>query len=429
MKNKWIGYVAGLGLLGACSTEVDLCYGDHPHRSLLDIRFDWAANDVDICPDSMYVVAFRPVNQLKYGFRVTSAPEPATNQTEGVLLFPEAERVDKNENKNPGQSVNPGTPEGAEEPEPAENVGEDTGGEGGNGNTSLLPEQDRLWMHNGKYMLVAFNGTSSAFESSLADFADNEYTVLNDLEVKYKTYETVDRLPGAAKYWNWIDRNPYSAYVQEDVEPIFYATNSSLEVPVSAKASSKVTCRFTPRRLTQKVIVQFNITKKEEGIKIDSVQAEISGVASAIQLSTGNLTVDKTYKVLFTPAYSRTDDVYDDMTSMRIRGEVNVAGLLANTSASLLTGPGVMHVDIYTTVKEEDRTVVRVFKAGINMYRLLHKTPSITKDARTGYWKQARRDLSLSVTLPLEITRDAVLKSKGNGVDLWQPIEVVDLDM
>lgn len=428
MKNKWLGYVAGIGLLGACSTEVDLCYGDHPHRSSLDLRFDWAADNDKARPDSMYVVALRPVNQLKYGFRVTSAPDRVSNQVEGVLLFPESERVDKNGNTSPVEPENPETSEGTEDTETTSPDGSASASQTRTGETESAPEQDRLWMRNGKYMLAAFNGTSTAFESSLNDFAGNEYATLDDLQVRYKIYATPGELPGAAKYRHWMDKNPYAGYVQDNVEPLFYATNSSFEVPVSAKASSKVVCRFAPRRMTQQVNIQFNIVKKEEGIRIDSVQAEMSGVASAIQLSNGNLTTDQTYKLLFSPACSRTDGM-SQMQPIQVRGKINVTGLICNNSASLQTGPGIMHVNIYTTVEGESGTCVRVFKAGINLYRLLHKTPSVAKDARTGLVKQTRRDLTLSITAPLEMTRDQVLDSKVSGVDNWVFLEKLDLEI
>ncbi len=436
MKNKWLIYIIGVGLLSACTTEVDLCYGDHPHRSLLDIRFNWG-DYAQVRPDSMYIVAIRPVNRLKYGFLVSSVPDVTTKKIEGQLLFPLSERIETENNKKPDEPAEPEQPvtppeegPGADEPiedQPVPAAGEDQAED--ETDETVLPDKHLLWLRNGEYKMVAYNGTNEEVESSLTNFALNEYADLEDLEVKYKIYETPDELPEGGRYKNWIDRNPYSGYVQGDVKPIFYSTNPSFEVPVSESASGKVVCNFTPRPVTQKIKVAFDIVKKENGVKVDSVQAELSGVASAIHLGSGYLKADKTYKVLFTPTYARKDSLHV-MAPLQTQGEVNVTGLVCSYSPSLVTGPGIMQVNIYAeTVDDNGRTVHRVFKAGINLYHLLQKNPSIEKDPSTEQLKQVTDKLTLRIAAPLEITRDKVLENRESGLDYWKGLETLDLDI
>ena len=60
--------IAVLPLLCAMAscTEVDLCQAEHPHRSFMDFRFHWKEEYQGNRPDSMGVIAVRPVNILRY---------------------------------------------------------------------------------------------------------------------------------------------------------------------------------------------------------------------------------------------------------------------------------------------------------------------------------------------------------------------------
>lgn len=82
--------IAVLPLLCAMAscTEVDLCQAEHPHRSFMDFRFHWKEEYQGNRPDSMGVIAVRPVNILRYEFRIT-AEESHNN---GILMQPETER-------------------------------------------------------------------------------------------------------------------------------------------------------------------------------------------------------------------------------------------------------------------------------------------------------------------------------------------------
>lgn len=438
MKNKRIGWLLiGVVLLSACTTEVDLCYGDHPHRSLLDIRFNWNSAYQEVRPDSMYVVAFRPLNQLKYGFLVSAVPDAVTNKVEGQLLFPLSELEVTEDNSLPTEPEVPANPD-----KPTTTEGETGDGDPGEVETpdtpnepvteepvAVLPDKHKLWLRNGEYTLITYNGTNRAFTGNLDGFATNEYGLLNDIVLTYKAYETLNEYPDFSKYVNWIDRNPYSGYVLGEIEPIFYHTIPCLTVPVSQSASSKVVCNFTPQPITQEVTVQFEIEKKEVGVKVDSIQAEMSGLPSSIQLSTGSLSADKTYKVLFSPTYTRTDSL-NNMEPLSVKGQFHATGIVRSYAPSLITGPGIMQVCVYTQTEDDaGRMRTRVFKAGINLYNLLKSTPSVETESATGLLKQTAKEITLVIKAPLQITRDRVLENAEGGLDYWVPGGTVDLDI
>lgn len=80
------GLAVWMGQLVSC-TEVDLCREAHPHHSYLDFRFNWKEEYKDAHGDSMRIIAVRPVNIMRYEFRVTAQEEDNV----GVMLSPEEE--------------------------------------------------------------------------------------------------------------------------------------------------------------------------------------------------------------------------------------------------------------------------------------------------------------------------------------------------
>ena len=84
----WCVLLSGL-LWTGCSTDVEICYDVHPHRTLLDFRFLWDEKDTLLKPKSMHVVAIRLSNSIRYDYRVTSH----NSSNKGILLSPKAEQV------------------------------------------------------------------------------------------------------------------------------------------------------------------------------------------------------------------------------------------------------------------------------------------------------------------------------------------------
>lgn len=390
-----IGIIGGLAalLLAACTPEVELCYGDHPHRGELNISFDWGAYET-MRPDSMYVVAVRSVNLLKCGFWVSATPDAATHKVEGQMLFPLSDVQLTADRSAAG-----------------------------------LPDRHKLWLHAGEYIMLAFNGSNRVFEHSLKTFVQNSGYGLDSLMLRYKSYDKLTDTPEFSKYANWIDRNPYSGYVLGEVEPIFKHSFSPLKVPVSERKTPTVACRFKPTPITQKVTLRFDIERKENGVQVDSVHAEMSGIPSEINIQTGAVRGDKTYKVLFSPQSPRFGQTAD-MAPLSVEGTFDVTGIVSSRSAGLVTGPGILQVNIYTqTVNEKGYTVYRVFKAGMNLYNLLKSNPSLTLDNNTGELKQTVKNLKLVIKAPLQITRETVLENAENGLDVWLPAGTIDVDI
>lgn len=377
-------------LISACSPDVELCDGNHPHRSYINFNFDWTKATTEQRPDSMIVVALRPVNFMKYGFLVGTELNAQSGRTEGQLLFPLSEQnvLEGAVNTNSGAA------------------------------TTNLAEKHDIWLRNGNYELVAYNGASDVFVDNSNILSDDEYATLNNLTLSYKSHKLQDGHPAFVNYSLWSDRNPYSGYVLGEVEPIYYA-KSKLEVPVSETSSHLVTAKFTPQNISQNVQITFTLNKLEEGIKVDSIEAELSGVAQTMKLSDATLTAEQTYKVLFKPTLNEPDE-FAATAPMTIKGEINVTGVVGSESATSISGAGIMLVNVYAKVQEADGTLKRrLFKAGVNLYNILKSKPSVRFDSVTETYRQTTKNLRLTVQNPLQITSTEVMEDVNAKGDVW----------
>ena len=138
-------------LWAGCSTDVEICYDTHPHRTLLDFCFFWDEKDVSKKTDSMHVVGIRLSNSIRYDYRVTSHK----NSNRGVLLFPEAEQIS------------------------------DTIYDGA-GNVVDIPN-NRIWARSGDYQFVTFSSNESLQVSDREETEETDVNnALTDLTFTYR---------------------------------------------------------------------------------------------------------------------------------------------------------------------------------------------------------------------------------------------------
>ena len=162
-------------LLGAgCNTDVELCYDEHPHRTLLDFQFSWKEEDFSEKPDSMHVVAIRMSNTIRYDFRVTSHPTGNT----GVLLSPDSERDEEASDTISG-AVN-----------------------------------DKLWVRSGPYQFIAYTSSKDLIlESPQPGSSQGDENTVIDLKFRYSPC-TLSECLSHVGLSSWEDYNPYSGYIK-----------------------------------------------------------------------------------------------------------------------------------------------------------------------------------------------------------------------
>lgn len=453
-------------LVTACNPDVELCYDSHPHRAYIDFVYDWSAtNGAPPEVKEMTVIAYRRINTLKYKMMVT----PKASNNTGYILFPESEihYVDLEEEEptddpssadeleegegtgeNAGEDENGGNEDAGEketetDDEPVE-AGKRRAGETGNGDTQPHRETS-LWLRNGEYELLTYNGVPAILNENLNNFLTSNEVEMDTIKLSYRTCKSVDQDPSLEAFHNWIDSNPYSGFILDANQPL-YSTKTTLTVPV-AHDGTHVECRFQPTVRSQKVNVIFNIDPKEEGIVIDYVHAEMSGIGSRLTLGTGAVSIDQTYKALFAPdlyiSTGATVPITDPEDTRRggalaVKGSFYATGIARSASQSRAIGPGILQLNVHAHITEEvqnekgetrTHTYARTFRALINLYHTLKQTPSLKYDAEIDGFVQTEPEITLRVRSVLQITRDKVLSGAGSGLDYWIDAGTIHLDI
>lgn len=175
------------------------------------------------------------------------------------------------------------------------------------------------------------------------------------------------------RYGDWIDYNPYSQYISSFGMPIYYAYANHVNVPVPEEGTGVVRVDFTPEPATQRITFRFDIEKTAD-LVVDSLVAEISGIPSTIDLTSGVITADKTYKMLFQPEYPELPSYADSLTAGRLEceGDVDVTSIMRGYNDEMITGPGILQVGIYArTLTDDGQKVYKLFRAGINLFHTL----------------------------------------------------------
>lgn len=386
-------------LFVGCSTDVELCYDVHPHRTLLDFQFQWNEKDAMKKPDSMHVVAIRLVNSIRYDYRVTSHE---SNNT-GVLLYPAEEQV-------------------------KDTLFDELG--------NVTDVQDRIWARSGDYQFIAFDSKQYLqTNSGLEDLESGEGGSLYDgLTFSYKTLSLEDCLKHVGLPV-WQDFNTYSNYILNDKSSIYYGTVARQTIPMHQSTdNSKVAVKIEPRLITPNIYFVFNV-EKESGVVIDSIWGEISGIPETFDFSNGLLSLDKTNKMLFRLNYNELPTYQDSLTVSRLQntGMISATSIVPSYSQRLTTGPGILNLAVYTHVQTDDGKMKgKVFRVCINLYNTLNQSGLLVWNEQKQTYVQGalNRDYYLRITSPLRIGKDRILNNEDDiTLDIWKELGRIDIDI
>lgn len=367
--------VLGTLLLTACSTEVDLCYdhhpdpddmdNHHPHQARVDFNYNWGSHTP--VPDSMKVLALRPVNQLKYLFKTTSK---ATGNTGQVLLPTDEAYFVK------------GAP------------------------------NDQFMLRNGSYQITAFNGNNDIVELNTEEYETVHDSYMDDIVISYPVVENLSDFD--ADYTMMRDRNPYSAYLNNaDVMPIYLAY-AKVEVPRTATEAMNIPITLTPNPVTQAVTIIFEMeTEPGGGVVIDDVQCIMSGTGRSVQIGSEVVNIEKTYKVPYRPRITRSAG------HATATGTIHVPGIVRNETSTATTGPGILQVNVNCHYTDDHGLVHRpTLGAIINLYRTLGETPSLVPDEDERPVQSAHA-ITLRIGNIMRVTRSRIESSVETGLDGW----------
>lgn len=452
-------------VFSSCTTDVDLCYNpEHPHQAKVKYEFNWGSYAKDIAADdSMYVIADRVINHWKAAM-IVSPNDPVR----GRFVFNGPATADENNQPNPETpGTTPDTPAD-------EDVEEELPGDGPvDGGTLASPRREitattrdenepvepgtepdpkptvpqtgtltEFQIRPGDYKFVAFRvNKEEMIYPDVDEYLTDETgeKSLQDIYVEYKVYQKRDEnLRKTLR--DWQDYNPYAQYIQPDIRPVFYDTLPARRI----ETGRTVTCKFTPRPVTQHIDINFTIQKKlnlvGKGKKndvrffVDEVWMEMAGVPREINLSNGYLKIDRTCKVM-----TRADEIKDSetSTSVKVHGAIDVPSIVQNNTPDVSTGPGILQVIIFahSVSYDENGNVVpdpsesdgiakkkKKIQGKINLYNTLRNANLITV---TSDGRHAIRNGSkgvLNIVADVVIDGNSILENDDNtgGIDPWK---------
>ena len=369
--------VAAASLLaGASCTSVDMGGSqDQPDRVQVSLGVNWPEDmGQDQRPEQLYLVMSRIINTVHYVWQIG----PDGNI---INIYPPLEP----------------------DPDP----GEDTDVDAKSGE-NLLPE-----ILNGDYYIMAFNNVTDSYRiDSLAAFLEDEAISMRDLTAvaAKMTDEEVDGAFGQDR----PDFNPSFSYIKSG-GPIYIDVRKQTFFPDAEKS---ITLDMRP--LTQELTFRLKVSKDEE-IEIASLTGEISGVPGKVELMSGKVEDDPTYRVVFNFVEAGTEGEY-----LMYEGTVNVLGLFYGESKNHITGRGILQISVKAKCGEYER----VFHAGINMLSAIQSAGLMEMlDDASGY-RTARSEAGLDVGAILRIDREQVVPGEdGQGIEIWLEKETIDVEI
>lgn len=355
--------VAG-ALCTSCNPDVELCSGDHPHRAQVVFRF----------VGNQYV-----------------------SEDPGELnLFLERARHHMLINGDWATATGTFTPTIALDP--------------------VYSSEGDLYVPTGEWRTVAL---SSKYLDTDVDIAKalSLGEVLGDKWWSCQTMKYEELLKGEFSYWH--DRNTYSDYIAAlDDIPVLLA-NASFTVDEYASKSSviEVPLSFTP--VTQ--IVHINIPiSTEDGIVVDALTAEVSGICGSMLLDSRQVDISKTYKVVF-----NTDIVQGTPTVAR--GTFYPIGIVSPQSSALITGPGILSVMVNIHFTDGGEVKTRTLEASLNMMSLIGNNPSVLADEK-GRVFQTTDELTYDIPVMMHLSRTKVTSVGDAALEQWVDQTQIDVD-
>lgn len=316
----------------------------------------------------------------------------------------------------------------------------------------------------GEYQIFAFNndlvreGEAPAYRlDSLEAYSDEQkYSSvgIRDLSISYVGRQLKD--PSLDRFnKDWEDLNPYALYIPTEVPAIYRALNqhneATQEYTVSIRADEEKEVHLYPRRITQNITFSFPIYTDEK-VVIDSIRAEISGIPGKMNLYSGAIVTDTTYKMLFgidvdenitqkaiiqiKEGDSSVDKVF---TQLECMGTVSVMGLISNKDPNYRTGAGILLLCIYAhTTNDEGEIKIKTQYAKINLYNTIRRANLLIRNElgeivhNPGiYDGRERRDTLRIDDSRLILTRELILETSDTdvSVDTWMKTEDGNFDI
>ena len=376
-----------LAMLMSCNKVqygyVDTGEADHSNPSISEVSFsfDWSKMGEKEVPEDLTVVMSRIVNTVHYVYALdkdgliigSAANTPELQDSTAVADTSQVPQLPET----PDSLVGPVIPPFAE-PSPTDTI------------------------LNGDYYVMALaqaNENYAYIIEGVDQFVDSLNISMKDL------YAAIPEVPAEEVVKEEIvDFNPMYPIIYP-AEPLYLEVKKQSIYP-QEDANNVV---LTPQTLVRTMTFKINIST-EEGVKIERLLGIMSGVPTKILLMSGVVSRTGTGKVFFDMV-----DIFSNNNEYVFAGDANVLGLFPATKPGFITGPGILQIILDATV---DGSARRRFFASINLKETIEKADlMIQTEDHLGY--RCLKDAVLEVPTTLVVSRDQIVSSGGNGLEVW----------
>lgn len=376
-----------LAMLMSCNKVqygyVDTGEADHSNPSISEVSFsfDWSKMGEKEVPEDLTVVMSRIVNTVHYVYALdkdgliigSAANTPELQDSTAVADTSQAPQLPETPDSLAGPVIPPSA-----EPSPTDTI------------------------LNGDYYVMALaqaNKNYAYIIEGVDQFVDSLNISMKDL------YAAIPEVPEEEIVKEEIvDFNPMYPIIYP-AEPLYLEVKKQSIYP-QEDANNVV---LTPQTLVRKMTFKINIST-EEGVEIERLLGIMSGVPTKIQLMSGVVSRTGTGKVFFD-----MDKFFSNNNEYVFAGDANVLGLFPATKPGFITGPGILQIILDATV---DGSARRRFFASINLKETIEKADlMIQTEDHLGY--RCLKDAVLEIPTTLVVSRDQIVSSGGNGLEVW----------
>lgn len=364
---KHLPLLVSASLLTAC-VGVDICEeAEHPHQAVLQVQYNWPSTATSEETSKTWIIASRPYITTKYDFGWFAQENIGC---EIGYLSPDENDTIKSSYFNQ-DSISWFTREAVEE--------------------DATEQKVRV----GRYSMMTVSAYPYMHFDSLDVFMSQSNASMDMIGIHYDTWTRPEEVDSA--FVHWVDFNTTYPYVKD--EGVIYYD----EQIVDAETGEVAMVNFAPMPLSQQLTFQLNVARNSEELIVDSVQAEISGVVVAKKLRTGYLDMEgaHTARMIFPLSVKSSSG-----NTFACEGSVNVLGLMGPANDEMQTGPGILHLAVYThRFNDRGEQENRTYLWGINLYHTLHEHPVTlrTPDMQHHVMTSAAETLQVMVNLLMRI--------------------------
>lgn len=214
------------------------------------------------------------------------------------------------------------------------------------------------------------------------------------------------------------DKNAYSTFVTSLTEPLYYLRSPMYSIGKDEKKDVVLKSEKRSMKVNLSFLIKKNL--KEELFKITKIEADLAGIPNKMELISGHIDYNDTYKVMIPITYGGDTFTKKELTC---KGSVEVLSIVAPRNTQMKTGPGILQLRIFL---ENQQGTQRIIYSKINLYNTIKKNNfiSFTEDQAYTVNNVKTANIALSDT-PLKLSGTKIEQDLDNvvGIDVWQNID------